>query len=87
MGQLDTESLAVVGVRHERLAVAVVARALAHVLQTRLVVHRRVDLAVARLEYLRPQTVAQPVSIIKNISLFIALILKGVSVAFTCDPF
>lgn len=47
-------------VRGERFAVAVLAGALAHVLQAGLVVHGRVYLLVARVEDLRSQPVAQP---------------------------
>lgn len=60
MGQIYAQSLTVVSVRHERLAVAVVTRTLAHVLKTGLVVHSRVDLRVAGLEDGGAQPVAQP---------------------------
>lgn len=58
--QLDPQSLALVHVRGEGFAVAVLRRALAHVLQAGLVVHGRVHLLVARVEDLRSETVAQP---------------------------
>ena len=60
MRQLNAQPLALVRVRGERLAVAVLGRALAHILQTRLVVHGRVHLLVASVEDLRSQPVAQP---------------------------
>ena len=58
--QLDAQPLAVPRVRHEGLAVAVLARTLTHVLQAGLVVQRGVHLAVARLEDRRAESVAQP---------------------------
>ena len=61
MRQLNAQPLALVRVRGERLAVAVLGRALAHILQAGLVVHGRVHLLVAGVEDLRSQPVAQPV--------------------------
>lgn len=60
VGQLGAQSLAIVGVGHERLAVAMLARALAHVLQAGTVVHRRVHLAVAGLEDRGAQPITEP---------------------------
>lgn len=57
--QIDTEPLALVHVRHEGLAIAVLGRALAHILEAGLVVHHRIHLLVAGIENLRPQPVAE----------------------------
>ena len=60
MRQLDAKSLALVNVSHERLAVTVLGRALAHVLKARLVVHGRIDFLVTGIEDLGSEAIAQP---------------------------
>lgn len=60
MGQMHPQPLTLVDVGGERLAVTPARRALAHVHQAGLVVHRRVHLLVAGVEHLGPYAVAQP---------------------------